>query len=165
MVRPADPARDAAACAAIYAPAVTDGYESFEEDPPDAEEMAARIAAMHAWLVDEREDGVIAGYAYGGRFHERAAYRWASSVSVFVAPAWQRRGIARDLYAALLPALAACDLRWAMAGIALPNPASVALHESLGFRRTALFEQIGFKAGAWRDVAWYQRALGDVVPR
>jgi phosphinothricin acetyltransferase len=164
MVRPADPARDAAACAAIYAPAVTDGYESFEEEAPDAEEMAARIAAVHAWLVDER-DGEVAGYAYGGPFHERAAYRWATSVSVFVAPGWRRRGVARDLYAALFPALAARDLRWAMAGIALPNPASVALHEAFGFRRAALYEEIGYKAGAWRDVAWYQRELGDVVPR
>jgi phosphinothricin acetyltransferase len=158
MVRPADPARDAAACAAIYAPEVTDGYATFEEEPPGAEAIAARMAAAHAWVVDER-DGAIAGYAYGASFMERAAYRWAASVAVYVDAAHQRRGVGRALYEALLPALAERDLRWAMAGIALPNPGSVALHEALGFRRAGLFEAIGFKAGAWRDVAWYQRAL------
>jgi phosphinothricin acetyltransferase len=158
MVRPADPARDAAACAAIYAPAVTDGYATFEEEPPGAEEMASRIAAAHAWLVDERA-GAVAGYASAVRFMERAAYRWAASVAVYVDPQHRRAGVGRALYDALLPALAERDLRWAMAGIALPNPASVALHEAVGFRRAGLFEQIGFKAGDWRDVAWYQRAL------
>jgi phosphinothricin acetyltransferase len=158
MVRPADPARDAAACAAIYAPAVTDGYATFEEDPPGADAMAARIAAAHAWLVDER-DGTVAGYAYAATFMQRAAYRWAVNVAVYVDPARRRQGVGRALYAELLPALGERDLRWAMAGIALPNPGSVALHEASGFRRAGLFEQIGFKAGAWRDVAWYQRAL------
>ena len=158
MIRPADPARDAAACAAIYAPAVTGGFATFEEVPPTAAEMAERIAAAHAWLVDER-DGTIAGYAYAGTFMERAAYRWAVSVAVYVDLAHQRRGVGRALYEALLPALAERDLRWAMAGIALPNPASVALHEAVGFRRAGLFEQIGYKAGGWRDVAWYQREL------
>jgi phosphinothricin acetyltransferase len=171
MVRPADPARDAAACAAIYAPAVEDGIASFEEVAPDAEEMAQRIAAAHEWLVDER-DGVVAGYAGAGPFHERRGYRWAVTVAVYVAPAFHRRGVGRALYAALLPALEERGFTWAMAGISIPNPASVALHESFGFAEAGRYRSIGYKAGAWRDVAWYQRALApltdpprDVVPR
>jgi phosphinothricin acetyltransferase len=158
MARLADPARDAAACAAIYAPAVVDGFASFEEEPPTAEEMAVRMGAAQLWLVDER-DGAVAGYANAGAFHERAGYRWAVSVAVYVDPARQRQGVGRALYSALFERLEQGDLRWAMAGIALPNPGSVALHEAFGFRRVGLFEQIGYKAGAWRDVAWYQRAL------
>jgi L-amino acid N-acyltransferase YncA len=158
MVRPADPARDAAACAAVYAPAITDGFASFEEVPPGAEEMAARIAASRVWLVEER-DGAVAGYAGAGTFNERAGYRWTVSVAVYVDPAHVRQGIGRALYTALFPALESLDLHSAMAGIALPNPASVALHQAFGFRQAGLYEEIGFKAGAWHDVAWYQRSL------
>jgi phosphinothricin acetyltransferase len=164
MVRPADPARDAAACAAIYALSVVDSPTSFEEVAPDAEEMAARIAAAHDWVVAE-DGGEVAGYASATRFMERAAYRWAVSVSIFVLPDRQRRGLGSALYGMLLPRLAEQGFTSAMAGITLPNPGSVALHEAAGFRRAGLFEQIGYKAGAWRDVAWYQRKLGDVVPR
>jgi L-amino acid N-acyltransferase YncA len=158
MVRHADPARDAAACAAVYAPAITDGFASFEEVAPDTTEMAARMADAHLWLVEER-DGAVTGYAYASTFNERAGYRWSVSTAVYVAPAHQGLGIGRALYAALFPALQQLDLRWAMAGIALPNPASVALHESFGFRQAGLYKEIGYKAGAWRDVAWYQKAL------
>jgi phosphinothricin acetyltransferase len=158
MVRPADPARDAAGCAAVYAPAILDGYASFEEVPPTADEMEARMRASRSWFVAER-DGAVAGYAYAGTFNERAGYRWTVSVAVYVDPRQQGRGVGRALYKTLFAALESLDLRWAMAGIALPNPASVALHESFGFRQVALYEQIGFKAGAWRDVAWYQRPL------
>ena len=160
MVRPADPARDAAACAAIYAPSV-EGTASFEEVPPDAGEMARRIAAMHAWLVAER-DGVVAGYAYAGRFHERAAYRWSAATSIFVAPHFQRQGVGRELYGTLLPLLTERGFTSAMAGITLPNEASVALHEGFGFRQVARYENIGYKAGAWRDVAWFQCRLAPL---
>jgi phosphinothricin acetyltransferase len=171
MARPADPARDAAACAAIYAPSVEDGFASFEEQAPGAEEMAARIGAAHAWLVAER-DGEVAGYAGAAAFHERAAYRWAVTVAVYVAPGHQRQGVGRELYAELLPALEQRGFTWAMAGISLPNPASVALHEAFGFTESGRHRAIGYKDGAWHDVAWYQRPLApltdpppDVVPR
>src|SRR5579875_154873 len=162
VIRDADPVRDAAACAAIYAPAVRDSAISFEEVPPGADEMAARIAALGAirpWLVAER-DGSVAGFAYGSLHRERAAYRWASDVSVYVAADQRRRGIGRALYVALLDRLAAQGLRMACAGIALPNPASVALHESLGFRPVGVYRNIGFKLGRWWDVGWWQLALG-----
>jgi L-amino acid N-acyltransferase YncA len=158
MVRPADPARDAAACAAIYAPAVTEGFASFEDAPPAPEEMAARIGSAPLWLVAER-DGVVAGWASAGPFHSRAGYRWAVSLGVYVGEAHRGAGVGRELYGALLPELEARRFVSALALISVPNPVSVALHESFGFERVALLEGIGYKAGGWRDVAWYRRPL------
>ena len=155
IVRAADPAADAAACAAIYAPHVDPGPASFEDVPPDAEELGRRIAAAHAWLVAER-DGVVAGYAYASPHRARGAYRWAVDVAVYVDGAHTRRGVGRALYARLLPALDALGFRTACAGIALPNDASVALHEAFGFEPVGVYRRIGFKAGAWRDVGWWQ---------
>ena len=160
-IRPADPAGDAAACAAIYAPFVLDGPVSFEEAAPDADAFAARIAcltATHPWLVAER-DGVVAGFAYGSPHRERAAYRWAADVSVYVDPAHHGRGIGRALYEELLARLRTQRIHIACAGITLPNAASVGLHESLGFELVGIYRGIGWKAGAWRDVGWWQLRL------
>lgn len=159
--RHADPARDAAACAAIYAPYITDGVASFEADPPDTAEMARRIAAYaasHAWLVAER-DGAVAGFAYACPHRERAAYRWSADVSVYVAAHAHRRGVGRELYDALLDLLRRQGMRRVHAGITLPNAASVGLHETLGFRLVGVYERVGYKHGAWRDVGWWQLAL------
>ena len=161
MVRPADPARDAAACAAIYAPYVEGSAVSFEELVPGADAFAARIAqlgATHPWLVCER-DGALAGFAYGATHRLRAAYRWAADVSVYVDPAHHRRGVGRALYDELLARLRAQRLQVACAGITLPNAASVGLHESLGFELVGIYRGIGWKAGAWRDVGWWQLRL------
>jgi phosphinothricin acetyltransferase len=161
MVRPADPSRDAAACAAIYAPFVERTAVSFEEIAPAAEDFAAKIAqlsATHPYLVCEH-DGAIAGFAYGAPHRERAAYRWAADVSVYVDPAWRRRGIGRALYVELLERLRAQRFQIACAGITLPNDASVGLHESLGFQLVGIYRGIGWKAGAWRDVGWWQLRL------
>jgi phosphinothricin acetyltransferase len=162
-IRAADPGRDAAACAAIYAPFVTDTAVSFEEEPPDADAFAQRIAARsqtHPWLVaDDDADGVI-GFAYGAPHRERAAYRWAVDVSVYVHERCRGRGFGAALYAVLLPLLARQGLWVACAGITLPNPASVALHQKLGFEFVGTYRRIGWKSGSWHDVAWYQRPLG-----
>jgi phosphinothricin acetyltransferase len=157
-VRPADPGADAAACAAIYAPHVDPGPASFEDEPPDAAEVARRIRGARAWLVAV-EDGAVAGYAYASPHRDRAAYRWAVDVAVYVAGAAQGRGVARALYDALLPDLAARGFRAACAGIALPNEPSVRLHEACGFRLVGVYPRIGYKAGAWRDVGWWQLDL------
>ena len=165
-IRSADPARDAAACAAIYAPHVEGSAVSFEERPPAAGELAARIErvlATHAWLVAER-DGRVVGYAYATAFNERPAYRWSASVSVYVATEFRGQGVGRDLYADLLDRLRAAGFRMACAGITLPNPASVALHESLGFEQVGLNRAIGWKHGAWRDVGWWQLELAPPGP-
>lgn len=161
MIRPADPARDAAACAAIYAPYVVDSAASFEETPPGAAELARRIEQLshtHAFLVDER-DGRVAGYAYAGPHRTRAAYRWAADVSVYVDAAFQRRGVGRALYEPLLALLRERGFRIACAGITLPNAGSVGLHEAFGFEQVGIYRAIGWKAGAWRDVGWWQLQL------
>jgi L-amino acid N-acyltransferase YncA len=165
LVRDATDA-DAAACQAIYAPYVRDTVVSFESEPPTEAEMAARIAAAnatHAWLVLE-EDGDIVGYAYGGPFASRAAYQWACEVSVYVDVGRHRTGAGRALYEALLSRLAERGFHMAVAGMTLPNDASVALHRAMGFEPVGTWRRIGFKHGAWHDVAWTQRQLADGSP-
>ena len=152
---------DAASCAAIYAPYVTGSVISFELEPPSEAEMAARIAAAHDWLVLEDDAGHVAGYAYAGPMARRAAYRWATEVSVYLDRAFRRRGGGRMLYEALLPRLAARGFRMAIAGMTLPNDASVGLHRALGFQPVGTYRRIGYKHGAWHDVVWTQRALID----
>ncbi len=160
-VRHADPARDGGACAAIYAPHVS-GPATFDEEAPDAAGFARRIAEgerTHPWLVLERR-GAVAGFAYASPHRARAGYRWAAEVSVYVARDAQGRGAGRALYAALLGLLRRQGLRVALAGIALPNAPSVGLHETLGFAPVGIFRAVGWKAGAWVDVGWWQLALG-----
>jgi L-amino acid N-acyltransferase YncA len=156
-------AADAAACADIYAPYVRDTAISFEEAPPSAAGMAGRISdaqRAHAWLVLEQDDGVV-GYAYGGPFMSRAAYQWATAVSVYLASGRRRTGAGRALYEALFARLAARGHRTALAGIALPNEASVGLHVALGFEHVGTYRRVGWKLGRWHDVAWYQRPLAE----
>ena len=160
-IRDADPTRDAAACAAIYAPHIEGSAVSFEERAPDAAELAARIeryGASHAWLVAER-GGEVVGYAYATAFNERPAYRWSTSVSVYVAKDAHGEGIGRALYSALFDRLRERGFRMACAGITLPNEASCGLHERLGFELVGVNREIGWKQGAWRDVGWYQLEL------
>jgi L-amino acid N-acyltransferase YncA len=162
LIRAADPHRDAAACAAIYAPYVSGSAVSFEDDPPDARQLHNRIEGItqtHPWLVAETESGTVAGYAYATHHRDRAAYRWAADVAVYVARERQGGGVGTRLYEELLALLAKQRLRTAVAGIALPNPASVALHERFGFTLVGVYRNIGWKAGAWRDVGWWQLAL------
>jgi L-amino acid N-acyltransferase YncA len=166
-VRDAVPA-DAAACAGIYAHFVTDTAVSFESVPPTAEQMAERIAAAqraHAWVVLE-DDGRVIGYAYAGPYKERAAYRWACEVSVYLEPGRRRTGAGRALYDVLLPHLTERGYRTAIAGMTLPNAASEGLHRALGFEPVGTYRDIGYKAGAWHDVHWTQKVLatGDGPP-
>jgi L-amino acid N-acyltransferase YncA len=161
QIRDADSTSDAAACAAIYAPHVEASPVSFEEQAPDVAKMAARIeryGSSHAWLVAERE-GEVVGYAYATAFNERPAYRWSTSVSVYVAVDARGEGIGRALYGALFDRLRERGFRMACAGITLPNEASESLHKSLGFELVGVNREIGWKLGAWRDVGWYQLEL------
>jgi phosphinothricin acetyltransferase len=160
-IRPADPDRDAAACAAIYAPSVESTPISFELTPPDATEFAHRIekyAATHQFLVAE-EDGEVVGYAYACRWRERPAYDWAVEVSVYVAGAHAGRGVGRALYGELLDRLRAQGFHVAVAGITLPNPASIALHERMGFAPIGALREVGWKLGGWHDVGYWQLLL------
>jgi phosphinothricin acetyltransferase len=161
LIRHADPDRDASACAAIYRPFVTDTVISLEEIPPDAEEFSRRITRISAgfpWLIAELDDGPV-GFAYAGQHRERAAYRWATDVTVYLDPAYHRRGIGRALYECLFEFLREQGLHVACAGITLPNAASVGLHEALGFEPVGVYRRVGYKQGAWRDVGWWQLEL------
>lgn len=159
-IRDADPQFDAAACAALYRPFVTDGWISFELDPPDDAEMARRIAdygASHAWLVAER-DGVVCGYAYASPHRARQAYASSCDVAIYIDPAFARQGIGKALYGALFERLAK-TYHAAFAGIALPNEGSIALHEAMGFTPVGIYREVGWKLGGWRDVGWWQKLL------
>ena len=152
---------DAATVAAIYRPYVEGSAISFEVDPPDEAEMARRIGKAletHPWLVCE-DAGRLLGYAYGSEHRSRAAYRWAADVAVYVHEDGHRRGVGRTLYGVLFNLLRVQGIINAYAGITLPNPKSVGLHEALGFRPVGVYERVGFKLGAWRDVGWWQLAL------
>jgi L-amino acid N-acyltransferase YncA len=163
LIRDADPARDAAACSAIYSPYITASVASFEADPPTAEEMRARIEASYAWLVAE-QDGATIGYAYGSPHRERAAYRWAADVTVYIDAAHHRSGVGRALYTPLFERLRAIGLWTLCAGITQPNDASNGLHRALGFVPVATYRRIGWKAGAWHDVQWWQLDLRPGEP-
>jgi L-amino acid N-acyltransferase YncA len=149
---------DAAACAAIYAPYVTDTVISFEDEPPSAAEMAHRIAGAHAWVVLE-DDGQVAGFAYAHRFAERAAYRWSCETSIYLERGRRRTGAGRALYETLFERLRDNGFRRAFAGMTLPNDASAGLHRALGFEPAGVYRRVGWKHGAWRDVAWVQKDL------
>jgi len=160
-VRPAARA-DAAAIAAIYAHYVRNSMISFEVDPPDAEELAARmdhILPHYPFLVAE-QDGIVAGYAYAARLYERAAYRWAAEATVYVAHGQHRQGIGAALYRTLIAALGEQGFQAVVGKITLPNAASVRLHESFGFVRCGILSKVGYKMGSWYDVGLYQLDLG-----
>jgi len=159
---------DAARCAAIYAPYVAETVVSFESTPPNPTEMGERISRVlrtHAWLVAEL-DGQVVGYAYGQPFASRAAYRWSCETSIYLDRDHRGTGIGRPLYQALLDRLAQRGYRSVLAGMTLPNEASEGLHRALGYEPAGLYRQVGWKNGAWRDVAWLQRRIGpdDAAP-
>jgi L-amino acid N-acyltransferase YncA len=156
---------DAARIAEIYAPAVLERVTSFEVVAPNAEEMGARLTrvlAHYPWLVCELDRRVI-GYAYASAHHERAAYRWSADVAVYVGGDVHRRGVGTALYASLFEILALQKCRNAYAGITLPNAASEGMHSRAGFRHVGTYHHVGYKFGAWHDVAWFERSILPAV--
>lgn len=154
-------AEDATACAEIYRPFVTDSWVSFEIDPPDNEMMAERIrtnCASHGWLIAEIK-GKVVGYAYASAHRTRQAYQTSCDVAVYVEPSYARMGIGRALYVELFIHLRENGYHAAFAGIALPNPGSIRLHEEMGFTPIGVYKEVGWKLGGWRDVGWWQRLL------
>ncbi len=152
---------DAAAIAAIYRPIVESTAISFETVAPERDEIADRLAATlpsHPWLVCEM-GGRVAGYAYATRHRVRDAYQWSVDTSVYVDDASRGAGVGRGLYQSLFGILAAQGFFNAFAGIALPNPASIGLHEAMGFAPLGVYRRVGFKFGEWRDVGWWQLTL------
>jgi phosphinothricin acetyltransferase len=158
-IRIAD-ASDAGAIAAIYRPVVEATPISFETIPPDPNEMVRRIGTTteaYPWLVCDL-GGQVAGYAYATKHRERAAYRWSVDTSVYIDARYRRSGVGRGLYTSLFGILAAQGFFNAYAGITLPNPSSVGLHEVMGFRKLGIYERVGYKC-AWYDVGWWQLTL------
>lgn len=163
-IRLAEPA-DAAALAAIYAPYVTDTAVSFETEPPSDAEMRARIAGsggLYPWLAACDESAKVMGYASASAFRTRPAYRFAVETSVYLAADAVGRGIGRQLYEVLLRTLEAQGFTQAIGAISLPNPASVALHEAMGFVHAGTYEQVGWKLGRWHSVGLWQRPLAPL---
>jgi phosphinothricin acetyltransferase len=155
MIRPVT-AADAAAICAIYNHYVLHTTANFEEQTIPPELMAAHIAAYELpWLVLE-EAGQVLAYAYAGPC---PAYRGAADTSIYVAPGATGRGLGPAIYRQLLDLLRARGLHSVLAGIVLPNRASVALHERLGFRKVGHFEEVGWKRDAWLDVGYWQLKL------
>lgn len=159
-------AADAAAVADIYAPSVAAASTSFELEPPDAGQMQQRIVetlATYPWLVCE-EDGRVIGYAYAGQHRTRAAYQWSVDSAVYIRDGCRGRGVGHGLYTSLFRILCEQGFYNAYAGITLPNAASVALHEAVGFRPVGVYRKVGFKHGAWHDVGWWHLALQAPAP-
>lgn len=157
--------RDFEDIARIYNHYVLNAIATFEEEPISAGEMAGRREAIESaglpWLVAE-QGGQVVGYAYAGKWSGRCSYRFSVESTVYVDPAAVGRGVGTALYKVLLDTLRDKSVHVVIGGIALPNAASVALHERLGFRKVAHFREVGFKFNQWIDVGYWQTALdGD----
>ena len=160
-------AEDAGAILSIYAPIVEASPASFELETPSLAEMRRRISDAgdrYPWLVSKSEDGDVLGYAHASPHRTRPAYAWSVEVSVYVHEGRRRSGFGRALYESLLDTLTRQGYCNAYAGIVLPNPPSVGLHESLGFKPVGVYRGVGFKLGAWRDVGWWHYPLRDLPP-
>lgn len=165
MIRRAE-TRDASAILAIYRPYVEKTAITFEETPPSVDDMAAKIAKVgpvFPFIVYE-EGGKVLGYAYATRYRERAAYRWSLEDSVYVSEDAVGRGLGRILLAALIELLRELGYIKVYAVITPPNPASVALHEKLGFTSLCRFADTAFKLGAWQAIDWMELTLRDIPP-
>ncbi|WP_367871026.1 arsinothricin resistance N-acetyltransferase ArsN1 family B [Luteolibacter sp. Populi] len=160
--------RDAEEIQAIYAVIVRTTVTSFEVEPPTTGEMRERMNAVQQrfpWLVWE-QDGEVAGYVYASAHRERAAYQWSVNVSAYIHEQYRRRGVGRALYTSLFALLRLQGFYNAYAGVTLPNPGSVGLHEAMGFEPVGVYQKVGYKFGAWHDVGWWSMALRphDVKP-
>ena len=163
LVRPMEVA-DLTAVLAIESEVIEHGFANFHTEPRSAAELEAdwiRDRGRYPWLVAEASDGSIAGYAYATTWRARAAYAWTCEVSVYVAAPFRRHGLARRLYGALFERLREAGYVQAIAGITLPNPASVALHEALGFTAAGVVPLCGWKRGQWYDVGFWQLELAE----
>jgi L-amino acid N-acyltransferase YncA len=151
---------DAPQIAAIYNHYIANTTVTFEEEPVGVAEMEGRIVEVGSfpWLVCE-VDGKIAGYAYAGSWKSRCAYRFSVEISVYLRDGLSGKGIGTALYTELFSKLRAMKLHSVIGGMALPNDASIALHEKFGFEKIAHFREVGFKFGKWIDVVYYQKIL------
>ena len=153
--------QDAEAIAALYNHYVDNTVVTFEEEPVTGAEIARRIEHVtrtHPWLTYEKQ-GALVGYAYAAPWHSRCAYRLSVETTIYLDVKHLGEGIGSALYAALIAELRERRFHCAIGGIALPNDASVALHEKLGFRKAGEFKEVGYKLGRWIDVGYWELFL------
>ena len=161
MIIRACEARDVSNICDIYNYYIANTVITFEENQLSAIDMAARVeaySALYPWLVCE-VDGVIVGYAYATKWKERAAYKNSVEVTVYLEHTQGGRGFGKALYSVLLESLVNMGCHVVLGGIALPNNASVGLHEYFGFKKVAHFAEVGFKLGRWVDVGYWQKTI------
>lgn len=154
---------DAALILEIYQPYIENTSFTFETDVPSSDDFRKRIddyLQNWPWLVCE-ENGIIAGYAYGSKYRERTAYQWCVEVSIYIHNDFQKRGIGKALYESLMEILKVQGYRNVYAVINLPNEKSVKFHESMGFSFFALYPNVGYKLGQWKNVGWWQINLNE----
>lgn len=157
-----DAERDAGALSELYNHYILNTPATFEEKPISPADAAGRVRAVYEagfpWLIaQEGPNQALLGYAYAAPWKPRPAYRYCCEVSIYIAPGSEGRGVGSALYAELIPQLAEQGMHTALAGITLPNPSSIALHEKFGFHKVAQLEQVGFKFGSWIDVGYWER--------
>jgi len=161
MLRAATPA-DAAAIAGIYNHYILNTVVTFEEEVLPVEEMARRITETLAdgnpWFVWE-ESGRVLGYAYAGKWKSRCSYRFSVEATVYLDPVATGRGLGTKLYSALIDRYRNTRIHAIIGGVALPNAASAALHEKLGFKKIAHFKEVGWKFDQWIDVGYWELIL------
>lgn len=164
IIRPVE-ISDASSLAEIYNHYIRTTVITFEETPLDVQEMAERISENRRndmpWFAAELTPGTVIGYAYASRWKGRCAYRYSVEVTVYVSAAHARKGAGRALYEALFEALKTRGFHVVIAGISLPNPASIKLHEAFGMTKTAHFKEVGYKFGDWVDVGYWQGFLDE----
>jgi phosphinothricin acetyltransferase len=160
VIRPATP-QDAEAIAALYGHYVDNTVVTFEEEPVTGAEIARRIEHVtrtHPWFAYEKQ-GALVGYAYAAPWHLRCAYRLSVETTIYLDVNHLGQGIGSQLYGGLIAELKQRKFHCAIGGIALPNDASVALHEKLGFRKAGEFKEVGYKLGRWIDVGYWELFL------
>ncbi|MFV0606034.1 MAG: GNAT family N-acetyltransferase [Niabella sp.] len=153
--------KDLNAVLGIYSPFINDTAVTFETIQPGFDLFKQRVASVtqqYPWLVAE-EDGIILGYAYASSYRERKAYQWCCEVSIYLHPNSKGKGIAGNLYKALIEILHIQEFCNAYAVIALPNDNSVRFHEKYGFKWFATYNNVGYKLGKWHNVGWWQLAI------
>jgi phosphinothricin acetyltransferase len=149
---------DAMKIAEIYNYFIRNTVVSFEEEETSGQDFIDRMARFpikeYPWFVYE-EDGELLAYAYAIPWKTRSAYRNSAETSIYVKHGFEGRGIGKKLYSYLIDYMIAQKMHVVIGGIALPNDGSVALHEKMGFKKVAHFEQVGYKFDKWIDVAYW----------
>lgn len=155
--------RDAQQIRDIYSPSILTAAASFETEVPSVQEVERRIETClqkFPWIVCV-VDGSVAGYVYASKHRERSAYQWTCECSAYIGEKYKGKGMGEELYRVLFALLKMQGLRNVYAGITLPNPASVRLHEKHGFRHFATYENIGYKLNSWQTVGWWQLRINE----